>query len=77
MILDTDMIKHGSLLEKINSIQDLNRALENKEKIILMSAVLHAADISNPAMPFKDFRDWGLRMCQEFDDLWNVEQDLH
>ena len=62
MILDTDMVKHGSLMEKINAIQDFTQISQN-EKITLMSAVLHAADISNPAMPFKDFRDWGLRMC--------------
>ena len=78
MILDTDMTKHSFLLEKINNLsQDLDRALEAKDRLILMSSIMHAADISNPAMPFKEFRDWGLRMAQEFDDLWHVEQDLH
>jgi hypothetical protein len=62
MILDTDMTKHSSLVQKLNSLQDLSNDLSPSDRLVVMSSIMHAADISNPAMPFKDFRDWGLRM---------------
>jgi hypothetical protein len=36
----------------------------------LMKVLIHTCDISNPSMPFADFKEWGLRICQEFDDLF-------
>jgi cAMP-specific phosphodiesterase 4 len=41
-----------------------------------MSSIVHACDISNPTMQFEDFREWGLRITQEFDDLFNAETNL-
>ena len=42
-----------------------------------MQAIVHACDISNPTMPFEAFRAWGLRITQEFDDVFFAEKDLH
>ena len=41
-----------------------------------MSFLVHACDISNPTMIFEDFREWGIRITQEFQDLFNAENDL-
>ena len=41
-----------------------------------MRHVVHACDISNPTMNFEDFREWGLRITQEFDDLYVSETEL-
>ena len=41
-----------------------------------MSFIVHACDISNPVQKFEDFRDWGLRIQQEFVDLYDAEKDL-
>ena len=35
-----------------------------------MRILVHSCDISNPAMKFEDFKPWGLRITQEFDDLF-------
>ena len=42
----------------------------------MIRLLVHACDISNPTMNFKDFREWGLRITQEFDDLFYAETDL-
>lgn len=44
--------------------------LPPKEKLQLMSSLVHAADISNSFMEFDSFKNWGLRIVQEFDDLF-------
>ena len=41
-----------------------------------MSFIVHACDISNPVQKFEEFRDWGLRIQQEFVDLYDAEKDL-
>ena len=41
-----------------------------------MAFIVHACDISNPVQNFEDFRDWGLRIQQEFVDLYDAENDL-
>lgn len=50
--------------------------LKNSDKKVLMSGLMHAADISNPTMNFTEFRDWGLLINQEFDDTFTAENDL-
>ena len=77
LILDTDMGVHSTVIEKLESIKDFSKPLEYKEKVKLMSAIIHACDISNPTMKFEEFRTWGLRIIQEFNDLWVAENDLH
>lgn len=42
-----------------------------------MSLLTHACDISNPTMHYEDFREWGIRITQEFDDIFTAETDLH
>ena len=41
-----------------------------------MSFIVHACDISNPVQKFADFRDWGIRITQEFQDVYDSELDL-
>ena len=71
------MAKHGIVLSKLNNLKiDPPEMLKEPERKILMSGLMHAADISNPTMKFNEFRDWGLLINQEFDDTFTVETDL-
>ncbi|KAH6572955.1 hypothetical protein BASA50_009123 [Batrachochytrium salamandrivorans] len=47
---------------------------DNKAKQIMLSAILHAADISNPARPFKLCKQWSDLVVQEFFNQGDLEQ---
>ena len=54
-ILCTDMGKHAGIqneIKEIGSLPEAERELSGKNKNILLRAVVHAADISNPTKPF-------------------------
>jgi len=71
------MAKHATVLSKLNELKiEPPEMLKDPERKILMSGLMHAADISNPTMNFNEFRDWGLLINQEFDDTFTVETDL-
>jgi hypothetical protein len=42
-----------------------------------MKILVHACDLTNASMKFDNFRQWGLRITQEFDDLFVAEKDLN
>jgi len=67
-ILGTDMSSHfqhvarvGTLLENQNK-----KDWSEPERKIVMSAILHVADISNPCKPFDTCFKWAVRIQQEF-----------
>lgn len=82
IVLDTDMTKHfnvtGMCTEAKKNIDELKdgELLEIEKRRALMSFVVHCCDISNPIQPFDDFRDWGLRIVQEFNDCYDAELHL-
>jgi hypothetical protein len=41
-----------------------------------MKTVVHASDISSPAMEFEDFKCHGLRVVQEFHDQYEAEMAI-
>ena len=68
IVLDTDMTKHfnvagmcSQVKENIDELKE-GELLEIEKRRALMSFVVHCCDISNPTMPFEDFKDWGLRI---------------
>lgn len=50
LIMCTDMTKHGDVMKKLAELKDFDKMLPDKERIVLMSVLLHASDISNPTM---------------------------
>jgi hypothetical protein len=50
-----------------------NEPLDTGEQQTLMKLLVHTCDISNCIMDFKGFKQWGLRITQEFDDLYVAE----
>ena len=75
-VLATDAADHGNMLEKLASIAEgggpkASYAFWNKNdpahRTLLAHAIIHTADISNPAAPsFVIARDWCLRISREF-----------
>lgn len=75
-VLATDAADHGNMLEKLGTIAEgggPRAAYEfwNKNdpahRTLLAHAIIHTADISNPAAPSFDIaRDWCLRISREF-----------
>ena len=52
------------------------KKIEEKDKTLLMAFIVHASDISNPIQKFENFKSWGIRIAQEFNDLYEAELDL-
>ena len=66
-ILYTDMSKHfifTNELKNLPSKEDFD--LSGKHKPELMKALVHAADIGNPARPFELCKEWAMRILSEF-----------
>jgi len=76
MVLATDQAKHMANVDKLKkfveegdpeaatSQADKQKALERK--LFLLSTLLHAADISNPARPKHIMLSWSQRILEEF-----------
>ena len=66
-ILFTDMSKHFAFLNEIKgmSMQD-NFDPSGKQKPDIMKALVHAADVGNPARPFDMCKVWAIKILQEF-----------
>lgn len=66
-ILYTDMTKHFQFMGEIKAMpvkDDFDPASKNKPD--LMKALVHAADIGNPARPFDICKEWSIRCLSEF-----------
>lgn len=53
-----------------------NNSISASENETLMGTLIHACDISNVGLPIEEFKRWGLRISQEFDDTFAMETDL-
>lgn len=66
-ILYTDMTKHFQFMGEIKAMPTKeDYEPEGKHKPDLMKALVHAADIGNPARPFDIAKDWALKCLAEF-----------
>lgn len=74
MVLATDMTVHFSLKEELDNC--INRVLpnagsssmkvEDKDALTIMKAIVHTADISNPAKRWELSKKWSDRVIEEF-----------
>lgn len=66
-ILYTDMSKHFTFLKEIkdmNMVDNFDPA--GKQKPDIMKALVHAADVGNPARPFDLCQIWAIKILSEF-----------
>ena len=78
VIMSTDMAGHNLLMSELDSLLNskTNDDLNPDQIILIMKVLVHTCDISNPSLAFEDFREQGLRVCQEFDDQFVAEKSL-
>ncbi len=86
MVLATDMSVHFSLKEELESCVGKVIALrtagemakiEDKDVLTIMKAVIHTADISNPAKRWAMSKKWSDRVIQEFFEQGDREKREH
>ncbi|CDW84348.1 3 5-cyclic nucleotide phosphodiesterase family protein [Stylonychia lemnae] len=66
-ILYTDMTKHFAFIGELKSMPDkADYDPTEKHKYDIMKALVHAADVGNPARPFELCKLWALKIVQEF-----------
>jgi hypothetical protein len=59
MVLGTDMSKHFSSLDYLNTRQNsMDFNLQEKDKAHMMNFMIHLSDISNPSKPWHLCRKW-------------------
>eukprot|EP00041_Stephanoeca_diplocostata_P027094 m.740312 g.740312 ORF g.740312 m.740312 type:complete len:859 (-) comp23114_c0_seq1:228-2804(-) len=80
LVLATDMEHHFTLVTKLKVIAGGGTGLldlSNKDnKLILLKAVIHACDISNPAKPTRISQKWTHVISEEFYRQGDLETDL-
>ena len=64
-ILQTDMSKHSQIVSDISKQASFSANKED-ERLLLASSLMHAADISNPIMPWEVSKALAERCCVEF-----------
>jgi GAF domain-containing protein len=78
-ILATDMSSHFNLLSKfrdsVHSSGGWNPE-QSSDKLLLLSILLHAADLSNPTRPWEASRTWAGLVSQEFNAQVASEKSL-
>ncbi|KAI7898877.1 uncharacterized protein BX663DRAFT_442147, partial [Cokeromyces recurvatus] len=84
-ILATDMSMHDEYVQKIknqaerlrqNKINFNDKVACEKEKILLCSALIKCADISNCARPFESAKRWAKILAEEFFEQGDLEREL-
>ncbi|CEP15107.1 hypothetical protein [Parasitella parasitica] len=84
-ILATDMSMHDEYVAKIqdqaqrlkrNEIDFEDKAVCEKEKILICGALIKCADISNCARPFESARRWAQILAEEFFEQGDLEKEL-
>uniref|UniRef100_A0A0G4FCE1 Phosphodiesterase n=1 Tax=Chromera velia CCMP2878 TaxID=1169474 RepID=A0A0G4FCE1_9ALVE len=67
LVMDTDMAKHAEMQSNLKHKLDAG-AFDptDQDKQLLMSALLHAADISNPGKPWQLCEQWASLCMEEF-----------
>ncbi|KAI9475414.1 MAG: hypothetical protein EXX96DRAFT_573225 [Benjaminiella poitrasii] len=84
-ILATDMSMHDDYVQKIkdqaerfrqNNVNFDDKVACEKEKILLCSALIKCADISNCARPFESAERWAKILAEEFFEQGELEKEL-
>ncbi|KAI9010960.1 hypothetical protein CLU79DRAFT_772091 [Phycomyces nitens] len=84
-ILATDMAHHGDYVTKIkeqatrlrtNLFHDMTEAECEKERLLLCSAIIKCADISNVARPYIQAAKWAELLVEEFACQGDLEREL-
>ncbi|ORE02450.1 HD-domain/PDEase-like protein [Rhizopus microsporus var. microsporus] len=84
-ILSTDMALHNEYVDKIKEqakrlhsidLNQLNRSTAEKERILLCSALIKCADISNVARAFQHSQQWAKLLVDEFAAQGNLEKEF-
>ena len=65
MVLGTDMRQHAKMVESVRNMLRGGTIGEDDVEM-LMVAILHAADLSNPMKPWSIYTSWAHRVCAEF-----------
>ncbi|XP_074071662.1 dual specificity calcium/calmodulin-dependent 3',5'-cyclic nucleotide phosphodiesterase 1A isoform X2 [Macrotis lagotis] len=73
MVLSTDMSGH---FQQIKTIRSTLQQSEGLDKAKAMSLILHAADISHPAKPWKLHHRWTMALMEEFFRQGDKEAEL-
>jgi hypothetical protein len=79
-ILCTDMSKHGQIQEEIKKIGELepeNRKMDSDNKLVIVRALVHAADICNSSRPFPIAKLWAESLFCEFFAQGDKEKELN
>jgi cAMP-specific phosphodiesterase 4/calcium/calmodulin-dependent 3',5'-cyclic nucleotide phosphodiesterase len=77
MVLHTDMETHFREVGKLKARISADEPFESKEdKLMVLGACLHAADISNPARPLMTALVWTERVLHEFFAQGDLEREL-
>lgn len=77
-ILATDMQKHSEMVSKMHDRFDKNIFDPNTpaDKTLLMNAIVHSSDISNPAFSWEISERWSSKILQEFNAQYEEEKAL-
>jgi len=76
-VLGTDNAVHFEHLNKFKARKDAEDfEPKGKDKIDLLSLILHSADLSNPARPLKYSISWSMRVLDEFFLQGDKEREL-
>jgi hypothetical protein len=77
-ILHTDLIKHNEMLKEMGLLYQLNSDVCDAKNVktllqespqntqMVISAMLHLADVNNPMKPFEICKQWAYNMLEEF-----------
>ncbi|CAI4229627.1 unnamed protein product [Auanema sp. JU1783] len=74
MVLATDMSKHMSLLADLKTMVEAKKVAGNNvivldkynDKIQVLQSMIHLADLSNPTKPIDLYRQWNMRILEEY-----------
>lgn len=77
-ILATDLACHEKQLVQLTTNVPSPKTLckTDSDKDVLLSALLHAADLSNPARPFDVSKRWAKLLAAEFQEQAKLEREL-
>ena len=78
-ILATDMSSHFSLLGRFRDAIHMEGGWnpeQSADKLLLVSIVLHAADLSNPCKPWEACERWSNLVSEEFNEQVKMEKRL-
>lgn len=76
VILGTDMSHHSQHIQMVQALPDDVTILKFGERVVLLSSLVHAADISNPARSMEDAEPWIEKVYMEFAEIGRQQRQL-